>query len=165
MIATRTGISRLLDWQAIIETMLFCQYGAFSIKPGWTVLDIGASIGDFSIWAKRQGADRVVAYECDLFCAPALRRNAERHKFEVCLQRVETLQGLPDADLVKIDIEGGEFNLFPNARYPRIIMEYHKPYGNPEILQDILKQSGYQTAIKANWHRQDIGMLISWRPN
>jgi protein-L-isoaspartate O-methyltransferase len=163
MLATRSGLARLTDLQAIVETMVLHQYGAFAIQPGWAILDIGAGIGDFAAYARRRGAGKVIAYECDLFCAPALRANGERYGFEVVLERVTSLERLPEADLVKIDIEGGEFGLFPSGRYPRLIMEYHVPYGDPETLAASLRTTGYHVSVKPNRWRTDIGMLAAWR--
>jgi hypothetical protein len=158
MITTRTGLARLTDWQAIFETWLLRQYGAALPQAGWRVLDIGAGIGDYAVWATRRGAS-VTAYECDRFCYPALDSNARRYGFSVVHKRVTSLHGLPTADLVKIDIEGGEFALDGWSRYPRIILEYHAPYGDVNALIMQLQQVGFDTRCIPNRRRADLGIL------
>lgn len=162
MIATRSGLARFVDWQAILETFLLRQYKAIMPQPGWLVLDIGASIGDYAIWVRRNGA-RVIAYESDRFCYPALRQNAQRFGFEVEEMRVSCLDSLPNADLVKVDIEGGEFDLQGWMRFPRIIMEYHEPYGDSRVLENSFRNWGYNAVRTPNRHRSDIGILAAWR--
>ena len=164
MLATRPGLARLTDWQAIWETVVYGQYNYFRISSGWTVLDIGAGIGDFSYLARKQGAGRVIAYECDRFCLPALQKNAARYGFEVQAKRVVDMRPLPEADLVKIDIEGGEFDLVGFERYPRIIMEWHTPYGDINTLVDRLRQAGHVTHLWPNRRRGDLGILAACHP-
>jgi hypothetical protein len=143
--------------------VLLRQYKAIVPKPGWTVLDIGCSIGDYAYWATRKGS-RVIAYECDRFCYPALRRNAKRFGFEVVEMRITNLLSLPDADLIKVDIEGAEYDLQGWARYPRVIMEYHEPYGDSRLQEAGFRDWGYQVVRSPNRHRADIGILAAWRP-
>ncbi len=53
-----------MDVWAVKETVLdhlYERYG-FAVQPGWTVIDIGAGIGDFSVIAARD-ASRVLAFE------------------------------------------------------------------------------------------------------
>ncbi len=142
--------------------MVLRQYAAIMPRLGFTVLDIGAGIGDYAIWAVARGA-HVIAYECDRFCYPALQHNAEQFGFSVMAMRVTSLAELPNADLIKLDIEGGEFDLCEWHRYPRIIMEYHEPYGSVQCLQARLEQFGFQVVSFPNKRRSDIGILAAWR--
>ena len=56
-------------------------YHGVRLDPAWflgaTVVDAGAYIGAFSIWALRHGAARVVAFEPDTLNADVLRRNLQ----------------------------------------------------------------------------------------
>lgn len=48
------------------------------LKPGWTMLDIGAHVGYFSVLAARRG-NKVIAVEANPAAVELLRRNAERN--------------------------------------------------------------------------------------
>jgi FkbM family methyltransferase len=84
----------------------------------------------------------------------------------------DVLPELGRADLVKIDIEGGEWEILLDARFaqspPRaIVLEYHPhlcPSADPRsTAQRALAQAGLNTA--SIWHREDgYGMLWAWRP-
>lgn len=164
-LSCRPGLDGLKDRLAVIETCMIGQYDAMRVCPGWSVLDVGAGIGEFSAHAVRLGASKVVAYECDLFCGPALLKNAVRYGFEVRLEKVVDLNQLPNADLLKLDIEGGEFGLLVDRAvpFPRVIMEYHRPYGDLRVLMGWLRQSGFCLEIRPNRVRDDVGILAAWR--
>lgn len=62
----RFRVSTLMDAWIIKETLLDREYEAVSLplEPNWTVLDIGAALGDYAIWAARQlPQGKVIAIE------------------------------------------------------------------------------------------------------
>jgi len=102
----------------------------------------------------------------------ALSRLAEagdRHTIEVPVQDV--LAQLAEADLVKMDIEGGEWAILGDPRFrgspPRtLVLEYHPhlcPSGEPAaIAGSLLAEAGM--TVKTMWQRADgHGMLWAWR--
>ncbi len=54
-----------MDVWSIKETFLDRMYErcGFAIQPGWTVIDIGAGLGDFTLFAAREAGVRVFAFE------------------------------------------------------------------------------------------------------
>jgi FkbM family methyltransferase len=54
--------SQLAGYYEIIIDRIYDRSEAVIAKPGWTVVDVGANIGMFTIWEARRGA-RVIAYE------------------------------------------------------------------------------------------------------
>jgi FkbM family methyltransferase len=83
----------------------------------------------------------------------------------------DVLPAIAEADLVKLDIEGGEWEILFDARFqaspPRaLVMEYH-PYRCPgddprAAVEDVLRAAGM--AWSTIWHRDDgHGMLWAWR--
>lgn len=84
----------------------------------------------------------------------------------------DVLPQLCAADLVKMDIEGGEWEILGDPRLrqqaPRaIVLEYHPrncPGPDPRATaEQALRAAGLQTAVI--WHRDDgHGMLWGWRP-
>ena len=81
------------------------------------------------------------------------------------------LPQIADADLLKMDIEGGEWAILNDPRFARsppraVVLEYH-PYLCPSAdaraaAVQALESAGLRTA--AIWHRADgHGMLWAWR--
>lgn len=54
--------SQLAGYYEIVVDRIYDRSEAMVAKPDWTVVDVGANIGMFSIWQARRGA-RVIAYE------------------------------------------------------------------------------------------------------
>jgi len=83
----------------------------------------------------------------------------------------DVLDDLAEADLVKMDIEGGEWAILGDDRFlerpPRVIvLEYHPrlcPSPDPRrAVEERLEQAGL--TLRSLWHRADgHGMLWAWR--
>jgi hypothetical protein len=163
---TRPGLDRLHDILAIWES---CVQGVYDrmipVQKGWTVIDVGSGIGEYAAHCMTRGAAKVVGYECNLFCEKPLRANAARYGFTVKMERLTSLGDAPPGDLLKVDTEGAEFGFFAGydpARchlYPNIVMEWHRPYGDPNDIAKKLESLGYDVWQKVNWKRSDIGYL------
>src|SRR5207248_5016744 len=78
---------------------------------------------------------------------------------------------LVDADLIKIDIEGGEWEILADPRLEElravaIVLEYHPLYcanGDPEqVVRDSLRRVSYRTAAPIRGY--DAGMMWAWKP-
>jgi FkbM family methyltransferase len=84
----------------------------------------------------------------------------------------DVLAEVQAADLVKVDIEGGEWEILHDPRFasepPRaLVLEYHPhlgPGGDPrQAVEQALRDAGLRMADI--WHRDDgYGMLWAWRP-
>jgi FkbM family methyltransferase len=95
--------------------------------------------------------------------------DATAHTITVALHDV--LAALSAADVVKMDIEGGEWEILNDPRFaaqpPRVIvLEYHPagcPGGDPRAAAErALSGAGLRTA--PIWHGEDgVGMLWAWR--
>jgi FkbM family methyltransferase len=62
--------------------LIFCRKDYGKIMPGGTVIDIGANIGAFALYAAREGAKVVQAYEPSEESFKLLRRNIEINNME-----------------------------------------------------------------------------------
>jgi FkbM family methyltransferase len=178
-----------------------------------SILDLGANIGLFGIFAARRWpSSQIVAYEADPDNAVVHERaisvngladrwslvtaaaGASAREVELAAGRAmgsfvvqpgtdvgvptirvpvrDVLAEVQRADLVKIDIEGGEWEIVLDPRFasepPRVlVVEYHPhlgPGGDPrQAAERAFRDAGLRMADI--WHRDDgYGMLWAWRP-
>ncbi len=128
--------------------------------------------------ARRMGAGRVIAIEAQAYEHDALVRNIELNDvgslvtpllgfagtggaFEDSEHRERTIDldavlrehGVDEITLLKVDIEGSEFGLFASRPawlrlVRRIAMEVHPPYGDVEVLAELLRGEGFGVTIR-----------------
>ncbi len=178
------------------------EYNFPGLRPrrGDRVIDIGANIGIFSLWAAKLGAS-VTAYEP----APATFEH-----LKINIRKRESIEGVwaavvgsasdpptvplylhderstrntligreigtggplerridvpavtigealeQECDLLKIDCEGGEFDILAHAedadlqRAKRMVLEFHRSVGTPETLLDRLRDAGFEAEVLA----------------
>ncbi len=122
-----------------------------NFKGGWAegidvggrrVIDIGSGIGDTAIKFAIDGAAKVLCFDPDMKRNVLAWRNAEANGFAgkilVLGKQVDSIAELRRyrADIIKCDIDGGEYPLFLEAedrqlsRYSQIMLEYHFGYKN-----------------------------------
>jgi FkbM family methyltransferase len=174
-------------------------------EAGWRVVDVGANIGVFSLWAERLGAE-VTAFEpeprtfASLTANVAGRRIAPRQaalagqatpsvrlylseldstRHTLVGKEIESGEQLRDfvdvptvtladvvgsgCDLLKLDCEGAEFDALLGAdddtlrRAQRIILEYHRIGGSPEVIVDRLEAAGMKVRLLAEL--ETVGLI------
>lgn len=108
------------------------EYNRFDVgvKPGDTVVDLGASIGLFSQYALNEGARRVYAFETDPERCDYIKQNTRKSdvfvkqgyitgspnlKTDLNLSGVLQLVDVFNVDFMKVDIEGAEYGFILNA--------------------------------------------------
>ena len=205
-----------MDVWIIKETCVDRDYFRTGIVPNssWNMIDIGAGLGDFSIFAAQLAhAGELHAYEPLETSVQLLERNiAENQIGNVAAYSVAvTSQGqtlaaksldivptstefvtseaaatgtvesvsleqaigrLPNqrCDFLKIDCEGGEFDILLNsssetlARIDRISLEYHdsEAHSHTEIVER-LKQEGYTVSVENNPVHPFLGLIYAER--
>lgn len=193
-------------WMAALLIALG-EYRAPGLAPeaGWHVVDVGANIGVYSLWAERLGAD-VTAFEpaprtfASLVTNVAGRRISARQAALVgeavptvrlylseldssrnTLMGKEIGSGKPlgdfvdvptvtladvvgsGCDLLKLDCEGAEFDALVQAdddtlrRAQRIIFEFHRIAGPPEVIVDRLEAAGMEVDLLKE--DEDVGLI------
>ena len=171
----------------------------FAIRSGFTVLDIGANMGFFSLWALQAARDiRIIGVEPVTDYVEAYRKNVELNGFtnakvieaaiagdsngeisveiwytasgepkvtttvpenaprktnsaaKISMRDLYQQEGVQRCDLLKVDIEGAEYDAFLNApaevweRTDRIVMELHEVSNHqPAELVDLLEANGF----------------------
>ena len=204
-----------LDVWIIKETCLDRDYErAGPIEKGWTIVDIGAGLGEFAVHAaKPSGTGTVYAFEPapgsfalgqtnlklndvhnvrlvqSAVCgapvgAAQLRESDEPAKSALSNKRTESKgltqvaaitldqfvadENLESIDLLKIDCEGGEYDILSGAsgstlaRIRRIALEYHDgPAGCGNDLVRLLTDRGFTVERQPNPVHANIGLLFA----
>jgi FkbM family methyltransferase len=174
-------------------------------EAGWHVVDVGANIGVFSLWAERLGAD-VTAYEPEPRTFASLVKNVAGRRISprqaalvsepvpavrlylseldstrhtVVGKEIESGEPLREfvdvptvtladvvgsgCDLLKLDCEGAEFEALLRAdddtlrRAKRIILEFHRIAGSPEVIVDRLEAAGMHADVLAEI--ESVGLI------
>ncbi len=162
-------------FEAVAETLLLNVYGFQKLRSGAVVVDIGASVGDFTLLASRDSDSRVYAFEPShdsysymelnvasnrrggirMFNAPA---NA--HTLDLILNAY----GEPKIDFLKIDCEGCEYKVLLECsqanlvKIERIAMEIHQmsEFSIPEMIMT-LRRAGFSIS---EWSRRGHGHYL-----
>jgi SAM-dependent methyltransferase len=141
---------------------------------GRTVVDVGAGIGDSSIYFALNGAKRVYAFDVNV---SYLEKNIRENNLKDIVEPVRCECGLsnnldiitpkyniPYGSVLKVDCEGCEYDFFSTepprliSRYNKIIIEYHN---GVQHLVDLLKASGFNVVIHGN--KKKIGLIYASR--
>jgi len=180
------------------------------------ILDVGAHIGIFSLYAKMLNPEaKVYALEPETDNFSVLKKNRaendfardiklfkvalaketgvrklkiEKDSINHCLEKnTEEDEGacyeevravslrdflveneIAEVGLLKMDIEGGEYEIFDNflpgdfARIKNIILEYHNYYGRSrEEIENILRKNGFGVQIFPSRFEKDLGFLFA----
>lgn len=106
----------------------------YKLEGGVSVVDIGSGIGEYLVYAAKKDAS-VAGYEMnpERYRASLANLQANGCKAEVTLRNVVSLDDIPGADFLKMDIEGGEFEVFKNTKdfrkFKHIAIEFHDAPG------------------------------------
>lgn len=210
-------VRNLMDVWIIKETCLDRDYesDAISIQDSWTIIDIGAGLGDFAISVAYEHSNcQVYAYEpfpesfklleeniglnsvrnvkavpiavgahsgeMTLFATGAAVQHTTTQTSDLaeaisvqglCLDDVFTLDALQTCDFLKMDCEGGEFDILFNAstitleKIKNISLEYHNGVTkfSHQDLVGYLQQRGFQVRTVSNPVHNHLGFLYACR--
>lgn len=120
----------------------------------------GSREGTVSLWDDGSGSSHVIA-----------RRAKEQEPFQAPMVDWFSQLGTESIDVLKIDIEGGEYELLEDPRFadlrPRgLVMEWHstpdRPHGGRWCVER-LNQMGYRVLSVADSEHGDVGMIWATR--
>ncbi len=159
-------VRNLMDIWTIKEVVFDNCYQKFKkIKKNDVVIDVGASIGDFSILAEKQVAKKIYAIEMDKKAISFMKKNIKLNKAKNIIifnKKINSLNyifkknKIKTCDFLKIDCEGSEYKIIKNTssiilkkiQYIDIAFEIHlfnKKMGkNYLILKNKLLNSGFR---------------------
>ena len=140
MIITRDGYKIFLSknpHDTITVMVIFCRQEYGKIIPGSTIIDVGANIGAFSMYAARCGAKKVYAFEPNKESFDVLSKNIKENNLENTVIPYNLAVGPID----------GEFISIPKESSP-----YNKTYGNlnDQTNYDIVETISLHTFINKN---------------
>jgi len=213
----RFKVRSLMDVWVVKETCLNLDYeaNATAIQDEWTIIDIGAGLGDFAVSvAYAHPACRVYAYEpfpesykllgdnialngidnvrafpiavgarsdqMTLFATGAAVQHTTTHALSsaeaisvqgLCLDDVFAVNALTTCDFLKMDCEGGEYDILFNAspatleKISHLSLEYHDGVTgfSHRDLVGYLQQNGFQVKITPNPVHDHLGFLYAHR--
>lgn len=133
---------RRLLW--VYEPMKFHNISRFLPKGG-TFVDVGANLGDFSIWAAKQGGPgtKVLAVEADPDNVPQLRRNLRSHHLDSVVE-VAPVAAAAETGTIELHQghQSGTSTIAPSEVHT---LDHMKPRGTVEIpartLDDLIAES------------------------
>ena len=153
-------------FEAIAETLLLNVYKFQDLPSGSVIVDIGASVGDFTLLASRNQDVRVYAFEPSPQFFQYLQSNvvsngrravrlfngpADGHSLDSILDKY----GEPSIDFLKVDCDGCEYKLFLEcspetiARIRMIAMEVDEaPRLSQKGIKDYLMREGFRVMEK-----------------
>ena len=155
MIKTPDGLTLMLP--NVVYSLVFDEIYIMQVygKPdltGKVVIDVGAAIGDTTLFFKKRGAKAVYGYELDQARVTIAEKNIEMNGMGDTVMvynkkaTVEELHKLMttinDPIFLKLDCEGCEYDIIPKldmSKVTDIVMEYHK---KPEPLMEALTRAG-----------------------
>lgn len=160
MIKTPDGLTLMLP--NVVYSLVFDEIYIMQVygKPdltGKVVIDVGAAIGDTTLFFKKRGAKAVYGYELDQARVTIAEKNIEMNGMGDTVMvynkkaTVEELHKLMttinDPIFLKLDCEGCEYDIIPKldmSKVTDVVMEYHM---KPEPLMEALTRAGFSDII------------------
>lgn len=173
-------INSLIDYWTLKEVLIDDVYQVKNkIKKGDVVIDVGASVGDYSLLSEKLGAKKVLAYECcddrlelikknlNINCSKNVKVFSKKAK---SLDEIFQENNLNRCDFLKIDCEGCEYQLLKNSKgsidkIKNISMEFHlfddQMKKEFQKLKIFLEKSGFNLKEVQNPVHKNIGYLYA----
>jgi len=155
------GVGELAWYENVYKEIWFdheySRYGV-EVKENDIVIDCGANVGFFTLYALNKGAKHVYSIECDDRNMESLYYNLENKNVTIIkeyvgfgdgnidIKQIFNLINKPFIDFIKIDIEWAEYDLLINTpddimkRVDKWVIEFHDIYGNYETIFKIIEK-------------------------
>jgi len=155
------GVGELAWYENVYKEIWFdheySRYGV-EVKENDIVIDCGANVGFFTLYALNKGAKHVYSIECDDRNMESLYYNLENKNVTIIkeyvgfgdgnidIKQIFNLINKPFIDFIKIDIEWTEYDLLINTpddimkRVDKWVIEFHDIYGNYETIFKIIEK-------------------------
>jgi len=155
------GVGELAWYENVYKEIWFdheySRYGV-EVKENDIVIDCGANVGFFTLYALNKGAKHVYSIECDDRNMESLYYNLENKNVTIIkeyvgfgdgnidIKQIFNLINKPFIDFIKIDIEWTEYDLLINTpddimkRVDKWVIELHDIWGNSHSILHILEK-------------------------
>jgi len=149
----------------VIEVFNKRYYDILKHVEGRDVVDIGAGVGDSTVYFALWGARRVIALEPDEESYSELVENVKLNgvedkvvalnecAFSYTLAEIVEKYGVEEG-VLKVDCEGCEYSVIAGApigvlkRFKEVVIEYH---GSPRPLVKRLAEAGFKVTVMSPW--------------
>jgi tRNA G37 N-methylase Trm5 len=151
-----------LDWYENVYKEIwfdheYSRYGV-EVEKNDIVVDCGANVGFFTLYALNKGAKHVYSIECDDRNMESLHYNLEGQNTTIIkeyvgegennvnIEKILKIVNMPFIDFIKIDIEWAEYDLLMNIsddimkRVNKWVIEFHDIWGNSHLILQILEK-------------------------
>jgi len=135
----------------------YSRYGV-EVESGDIVVDCGANVGFFTLYALHKGAKHVYSVECEDKNIDCLNHNLQNQNStiikgfigigenDISIDKLMVDNNLSHIDFIKVDIEWGEYPLLNNIsddtmkKVDKWVIELHDIYGNYEQIFNIIEK-------------------------
>lgn len=158
MIKTPDGLTLMLPnatYSLVFDEIYIMQVYGKPDLTGKVAIDVGAAIGDTSLFFKKCGAKSVYGYELDLARVKIAEENIRRNGMagsvvvynkKATVEELHNLMATIDNQIfLKLDCEGCEYDIIPKldmSKVTDVVMEYHM---KPGPLMEALARAGFSS--------------------
>ena len=161
----------------------YSRYGV-EVKKDDIVVDCGANVGFFTLYALDKGAKHVYSIECDDRNTGSLHYNLENKNATIIkeyvgfgegnidIEKILQIINKPFIDFIKVDIEWAEYDLLLNTpddimrRVNKWVIEFHDIYGNYENIFNIIEKfskNGFNINYEQIHKNSNLALLYTKR--
>jgi hypothetical protein len=161
----------------------YSRYGV-EVKKDDIVVDCGANVGFFTLYALDKGAKHVYSIECDDRNTGSLHYNLENKNATIIkeyvgfgegnidIEKILQIINKPFIDFIKVDIEWAEYDLLLNTpddimrRVNKWVIEFHDIYGNYKNIFNIIEKfskNGFNINYEQIHKNSNLALLYTKR--
>ena len=161
----------------------YSRYGV-EVKKDDIVVDCGANVGFFTLYALDKGAKHVYSIECDDRNMDSLHYNLENKNATIIkeyvgfgegnidIEKILQIINKPFIDFIKVDIEWAEYDLLLNTpddimrRVNKWVIEFHDIYGNYKNIFNIIEKfskNGFNINYEQIHKNSNLALLYTKR--
>ena len=142
----------------IVTVMVnFCKSEYGTIKKGWVVVDVGANIGAFTVYAKESGASKILAFEPNSEAYKVLERNVRENGFQQSVEIHKRAVAFLSGQTVYIPRSSSPYNKISGQEEAQVNVEAVRTMS----LEEIISQVGRVDLLKLDCEGAEYSILLN----